>query len=119
MVLALAALVAPLISQGSYPHPPLLDVRIVGLHLAAAVFGAGLGSLLALIERAGWRLLTAVTVFLVVFVVRNTPMAPLLKLSTHPTTLQTPVGGPAAWLFLPGLALVAVAAFLATRRVSA
>src|SRR5439155_695445 len=75
--------------------------------------------LLALIERAGWRLLTAVAVFLVLFVVRNTPMAPLLKLSTHPTTLQTPVGGPAAWLFLPGLALVAVAAFLATRRVSA
>jgi hypothetical protein len=76
VALALAALVAPLISQGSYPHPPLLDVRIVGLHLAAAVFGAGLGSLLALIERA-------------------------------------------AWLFLPGLALVAAAAFLATRRVSA
>jgi ABC-2 type transport system ATP-binding protein len=119
VVLALAALVAPLISQGSYPHPPLLDVRIVGLHLAAAVFGAGLGSLLALIERAGWRLLIAVAVFLVLFVVRNTPMAPLLKLSTHPTTLQTPVGGPAAWLFLPGLALVAAAAFLATRRVSA
>jgi hypothetical protein len=46
-------------------------------------------------------------------------MVPLLMLSTHPTTLQTPVGGPAAWLFLPGLALVAVAAFLATRRVSA
>jgi len=79
------------------------------------VFGAGLGSLLALIERAGWRLLTAVTVFLVLFVARNTPMGPLLKLSTHPATLQTPVGGPAAWLFLPGLALVAVAAFLATR----
>ena len=49
------------------------------------------------------------------FVVRNTPMAPLLKLSTHPTTLQTPGGGPAAWLLLPGLALVAVAAFAATR----
>ncbi|HMH37887.1 MAG TPA: ATP-binding cassette domain-containing protein [Streptosporangiaceae bacterium] len=114
-VLALAALVAPLISQGSHPHPLLLDVRIVALHLAAAVFGAGLGSLLALIERAGWRLLTAVAVFLVLFIVRNTPMGPLLRLSTHPTTLQTPVGGPAAWLFLPGLALVAVAAFAATR----
>jgi len=115
VVLALAALVAPLISQGSHAHPPLLDVRIVGLHLAAAVFGAGLGSLLALIERAGWRLLTAVAVFLVLFVVRDTPMGPLLRLSTHPATLQTPVGGPAAWLFLPGLALVAVAAFAATR----
>jgi len=115
VVRALAALVAPLISQGSHAHPPQLDVRIVGLHLAAAVFGAGLGSLLALIERAGWRLLTAVAVFLVLFVVRDTPMGPLLRLSTHPATLQTPVGGPAAWLFLPGLALVAVAAFAATR----
>ena len=115
VVLALAALVAPLISQGSHSHPLLLDVRIAGLHLAAAVLGAGLGSLLALIERAGWRLLTAVAAFLVLFVVRDTPMGPLLRLSTHPATLQTPVAGPAAWLFLPGLALVAVAAFAATR----
>ena len=115
VVLALAALVAPLISQGSHPHPLPLDVRIVGLHLAAAVFGAALGSLLALIERVGWRLLTAVALFLVLFIVRNTPMGPLLRLSTHPTTVQTPVGGPAAWLLLPGLALVAVAAFAATR----
>ena len=53
--------------------------------------------------------------FLVLFMVRNTPMGPLLRLSTHPTTPRTPVGGPAAWLFLPGLALVAVAAFAATR----
>jgi hypothetical protein len=41
--------------------------------------------------------------------------AAALGLSIHPATLQTPVGGPAAWLFLPGLALVAVAAFAATR----
>jgi ABC-2 type transport system ATP-binding protein len=115
VALALAALVAPLISQGSHSHPLQLDVRIVGLHLAAAVFGAGLGSLLALIERVGWRLLTAVAVYLVLFVVRDTPMGPLLRLSTHPATPQTPVGGPAAWLFMPGLALVAVAAFAATR----
>ena len=115
VLLALAALVAPLISQGSHPHTLMLDVRIVALHLAAAVFGAGLGSLLALIERVGWRLLTAVAAFLVLFVVRDTPMGPLLRLSTHPTTLQTTIGGPAAWLCLPGLALVAVAAFVATR----
>jgi ABC-type Mn2+/Zn2+ transport system ATPase subunit len=115
VALALAALAAPLLSQGSHPHPLMLDVRIVGLHLAAAVFGAGLGSLLALIERAGWRLLIAVAVYLVLFVVRDTPMGPLLRLSTHPTTLQTTVGSPAAWLCLPGLALVAAAAFLATR----
>jgi len=115
VLLALAALVAPLISQGGHPHPLALDIKIVGLHLAAAAFGAGLGSLLALIERAGWRLLAAVAVFLVLFVARATPLAPLLRLSTHPATLQTPVGGPAAWLCLPGLALVAVAAVLAAR----
>ena len=115
VLLALAALVAPLVSQGGQPHPVALDVKIVELHLAAAAFGVGLGSLLALIERAGWRLLAAVAVFLCLFVARATPLAPLLRLSTHPATVQTPVTGPAAWLCLPGLALVAVAAFLATR----
>jgi ABC-type Mn2+/Zn2+ transport system ATPase subunit len=115
VVLALAALVAPLISQGEHPHPLLLDGKIVLLHLAAAMFGAGVGSLLALIEQAGWRLLTAVALYLVLFVVRGTPMTPLLRLSTHPATLATPVGGPASWLFLPGLALMAVAAWLAAR----
>jgi ABC-type Mn2+/Zn2+ transport system ATPase subunit len=115
VLLALAALVAPLVSQGEHPHPLALDGKIVGLHLAAAVFGAGIGSLLALIERAGWRLLAAVAVFLVLFVARDTPLTPLLRLSTHPATLQTPAGGPAAWLWLSGLALMAVAAFLAAR----
>jgi ABC-2 type transport system ATP-binding protein len=115
VLLSLAALVAPLISQGEYAHPAPLDGRIVVLHLAAAVFGAGIGSLLALIERAGWRLLAAVALYLVLFVAGSTPMSPLLRLSTHPATLQTPAGGPAAWLFLPGLALMAVAAFLSGR----
>ena len=115
VLLSLAALVAPLISQGEQPHPFGLDGKIVVLHLAAAVFGAGIGSLLALIERAGWRLLAAVALYLVLFVVRGTPMTPLLRLSTHPATLQTPVAGPAAWLFLPGVALMAAAALLAAR----
>jgi energy-coupling factor transporter ATP-binding protein EcfA2 len=79
------------------------------LHLAAAVFGAGFGSLLALIERAGWRLIVAVAVFLVLFIVRDTPLTPLLRLSTPPSTLQTSVAGPTAWLYLPGLVLAAVA----------
>ena len=35
-----------------------------------------------------WRLLTAVAVFLVLFIVRNTPMGPLLRLSTHPTRVS-------------------------------
>src|SRR5581483_7340932 len=115
VLLSLAALVAPLISQGEHPHPALLDGRIVLLHLAAAVFGAGIGSLLALIERAGWRLLASVALYLVLFVARGTPLTPLLRLSTHSATLATPATGPAAWLFLPGLALMAIAALLAAR----
>ena len=115
MLLSAAALVVPLITQGEHPHPLSLDVKIVELQLAAATFGAGLGSLLALIERAGWRLLAAVAVFLGLFVVRETPLTPLLRLSTHPATVQTPVTGSAAWLYLPGLALVALAAFLSAR----
>jgi hypothetical protein len=115
LVLAALALIAPLISQGEYAHPATLDLKIVVLQLAAAVFGAGIGSLLALIERPGWRLLVAVVVFLGLFVIRATPLTPALRLSTHPTTLLTPVTGPAAWLFLPGLVLAAAAAFLATR----
>jgi ABC-type Mn2+/Zn2+ transport system ATPase subunit len=115
VLLALAGLVAPLVSQGGHPHLLALNGKIVGLHLAAAAFGAGLGSLLALIERAGWRLLAAVAVFFVLFIAQGTPLAPLLRLSTHPATLQTPVGGPAASLYLPGLALAALAAVLAAR----
>jgi ABC-2 type transport system ATP-binding protein len=115
VLLSLAALIAPLISQGEHPHTSVLDGRIVLLHLAAAVLGAGIGSLLALIERAGWRLLAAVALYLGLFVIRGTPMTPLLRLSTHPATLATPAGGPAAWLVLPGLALMAIAALLAAR----
>jgi hypothetical protein len=115
LLLTAAGLAWPLASQGAERHPAAVDAKIAGLHLAAAVFGAGAGSLLALIERAGWRLLAAVALFLVLFVARATPMAPLLRLSTHPATLATPVGGLAAWLVLPGLALIAAAAFLATR----
>ena len=58
------------------------------------MLGAGFGSLLALIERADWRLLVAVAVFLGLFVVRETPLTPLLRLSTHPATLDTFVARP-------------------------
>jgi hypothetical protein len=115
VALALAALAAPLLSQGSHPHPLMLDVRIVGLHLAAAVFGAGLGSVLALIERAGWRLLAAVALFIVLLAARHTPLTPLLRMGTHPVSAGASIAGVAAWLCLPGLALAAAAAFLAAR----
>lgn len=113
--LAVVALIWPLASQGEHPHPQSTDVKIIELHLAAALFGAGLGSVLALIERAGWRLLVAVAFFLGLFVIRSTPLTPLLRMSTHTATLQTPVAGPAAWLYVPGLVLVAAAALGVTR----
>ena len=115
LVLAAAALIWPLVTQGSQPHPPSLDLKIVELHLAAALFGVGLGSVLALIERAGWRLITAVAVFLLLFVIRPTPLTPLLRMSTHPSTLQTSVTDQVAWLCLPGLLLITAAALIVTR----
>ena len=114
-VLTAAALIWPLVSQSEH-HPLTLDADIVELHLAAALFGVGLGSLLALIERSGWRLLVAVAVFLGLFVARDTPLTPMLRLSSNATTLHTSIAGPAAWLYVPGVILVAAAAILATRQ---
>jgi hypothetical protein len=105
----------PLVSQGHHPHPLSLIIQMTGLHLAAALFGAGLGSLLALIERAGYRFLVAVAVFLGMFVIRHTPLTPLLTLATNPVTPHTSVAGPAAWLYGPGAVLLAAAALLASR----
>jgi len=89
--------------------------QMTGLHLAAGLFGAGLGSLLALIERAGYRFLVAVAVFLGMFIIRHTPLTPLLTLATNPVTAHTSIAGPTAWLYGPGAVLLALAALLATR----
>lgn len=105
----------PLASQRHHQHPPDLVLRMISLHLAAALFGIGLGSLLALIERIGWRLIVAIAVFLGLVIARDTPMTPLLRLSTAAVNNVTPVGTPVFWLCLPGLALVVLAATLSTR----
>jgi ABC-2 type transport system ATP-binding protein len=66
-------------------HYRTLLFEMVVLHLAAAVFGVGVGTLLVppLVERAGWRILLAVGLFLVVLLVPASPMRPLLLLTTH------------------------------------
>jgi ABC-type Mn2+/Zn2+ transport system ATPase subunit len=115
VALTAAAVLWPLASQGEHPHPITLIARLIELHLAAALFGIGLGSGLALIDRMGYRLITAVAVFLGLVVIQGTPMTPLLKLSTAAVSTVTPVAGQVAWLCLPGAALVAAAAFAATR----
>jgi energy-coupling factor transporter ATP-binding protein EcfA2 len=115
LVLILAAIAWPLVSQGHHPHPLGLIAQMTGLHLAGALFGAGLGSVLALIERAGYRFLVAVAVFLGMFVVRHTPLTPLLTLAANAATAHTSIAGPAAWLYVPGVVLLTAAALLATR----
>jgi ABC-type Mn2+/Zn2+ transport system ATPase subunit len=113
--LTAAALIWPLVTQGGQPHPGSLDLKIVELHLAATLLGMGVGSVLALIERAGWRLIAAVALYLALLVFRHTPLTPLLRLSTHATTPQTSVTSQVALLSIPGAVLVAAAAFLVTR----
>ncbi len=116
--LVIVAIVWPLASQGSHAHPLMLVLRIVELHVGAALFGIGLGSLLALIDRMGWRLMVALAGFLGLLIVRHTPLTPLLRLSTARVTAATPVASQVAWLCLPGVALVAVAAYLTTTRLT-
>jgi hypothetical protein len=115
LALTAAAIAWPLISQGHHSHPWPLIAQMTALHLAAALFGAGLGSLLALIERAGYRFVVAVAVFLAMFLIRFTPLTPLLRLSANAATARASIAGPAAWLYLPGAVLVAAAALLASR----
>ena len=105
----------PLATQGGHPHPGGLVLRMTELHLAAALFGIGLGSLLALIERIGWRLIVAVAAFLGLVIIQHTPLTPLLRLSTAVVTSATPVASQVAWLCVPGAVLVILAAYLATR----
>jgi ABC-type Mn2+/Zn2+ transport system ATPase subunit len=112
--LTAAAIVWPLVSQARHPHPRDVVLRMIELHLGAALLGIGIGSLLVLIDRFGWRITAAVAVFLALIVPQPTPLTPLLKLSTAAVTTATPVGTQVAWLAIPGLALVAVAAYLST-----
>jgi ABC-2 type transport system ATP-binding protein len=112
--LTAAAIIWPLASQHEH-HPPDLVLRMIELHLAGAVLGIGLGSLLVLIDRLGVRMIIAVAVYLVLIVVKDTPMTPLLTLITAPVNQLTPVNTQAAWLSLTGAALIALAAYLATR----
>jgi ABC-type Mn2+/Zn2+ transport system ATPase subunit len=102
----------------SQPHPPrhpglLLDM--VTLHLAAGVFGVGVGTLLVppLVDRAGWRICLAVALFLALLLVPVSPMHPLLLLATHPAGGS--VGAAAGLLAATGAALVGVTSFLASR----
>jgi ABC-type Mn2+/Zn2+ transport system ATPase subunit len=114
--LTAAAVLVPVLTQPqSEQHPRALVLRMIALHLGAALFGIGLGSVLALVDRVGYRLLAAVSVFLALIIVPHTPLSPLLRLSSNAVTLMTPVSVQVAWLCVPGLVLMAIAAFAASR----
>jgi ABC-type Mn2+/Zn2+ transport system ATPase subunit len=95
-------------------HPGLLPDMAV-LHLAAAVLGVGVGTLLIppLVDRAGWRICLAAGLFLALILVPVSPMRPLLLLATHPA--MTAVAGPAAALAVTGAVLIGVTTALASR----
>jgi hypothetical protein len=114
VALSVLAVMWALVSQGAEHHPPLVIARMTTLQLAAAWFGIGLGSVLALIDRLGWRLIVAVAALLALVLGRYTPLTPLLRLATSATAAST-VGVPCAWLVLSGLVLIAAGAFGATR----
>jgi len=113
--LVVLAVVWPVAGQGSQHHPSDLVLRMFELHVGAALFGIGLGSVLALIERTGWRVIVAIAVFLGLIIVRDSPLTPLLRLSTAPVNDLTPVASQVFWLAAPGVILVAAGSYLATR----
>jgi ABC-2 type transport system ATP-binding protein len=106
----------PAVSQ---PHPHHgfagLLLKMVVLHLAAALLGVGVGTLLVppLVDRAGWRICLAAGLFLILILIPVSPMRPLLLLATHPA--MTSVVGPAALLAATGAVLIAATTVLAGR----
>ena len=103
------------LSQPHPPHYPGLLLDMITLHLAAAVFGVGVGTLLVppLVDRAGWRICLAVALFLALLLVPVSPMHPLLLLATHPAGGS--VGAAAGLLAATGAAVIGVTALLASR----
>lgn len=86
----------------------LVVLEAIVLHLAAAVFGAGVGTLLAppVITQPGWRVLTGVALYLALILVRVSPLRPLLIVAENAGSGPTVV---AATLLLAGIGAVLAA----------
>jgi ABC-2 type transport system ATP-binding protein len=114
-----AAWIWPVLGQ-PYPHPASFSSQLVALHLAAAVFGVGVGALLVppLVERAGWRICLATALFLALVVVPASPVHPLLRLASHaaaPGAAPVAVAAAAGLLAGTGAALIGLTCYLARR----
>jgi hypothetical protein len=88
---------------------------VIGLHLAAAVFGVGAGALLVppLIDAEGWRICLGSALFLALLTVPASPMPPLLRLAADPASGSAAIA--AGLLAGTGLVLIVVTTFLASR----
>jgi len=95
-------------------HYPGLLLDMVTLHLAAAVFGVAIGTLLVppLVDRAGWRISLAAGLLVALLLVPVSPLRPLLLLATHP---GGSVAAAAGLLAAAGAAFIGVTTFLASR----
>jgi ABC-2 type transport system ATP-binding protein len=117
VVATVVAVAWPALSQlHSVRHDPSLIEQIIVLHLAAAVFGVGLGALLVppLVERAGWRICLAAALFLALLLVPVSPVRPLLLLTTRAAGWNS-VGTAAGLLAGTGAVLIGLTAYLAAR----
>jgi ABC-2 type transport system ATP-binding protein len=121
---SVAAAVLPFLTQPFPQHSgwPLVQavmlffLKVVTLHLAAAVFGVGVGALLVppIVDRAGWRICLATALFLALLLVPASPMHPLLLLTTHAAT-QSSLATATGVLAGTGVALIGLTTFLAAR----
>lgn len=110
------AVAAPALSQPLPRHHLWgLLADMAGLTLAAAVLGVGLGSLLVppLVDRAGWRTVLGVLLFLAVLLIPASPMRPLLLMAAQVRTITVPAA--CAVLAGVGVVLIAVTTWVAGR----
>ena len=111
---------------GSPGHPGLLaqvvshhefstSGWVIVLHLAAALFGVGVGSLLVppLVDAEGWRICLGSLLFLAALTLRASPMNPLAGLAANPASGSAATS--AGLLAGTGLILIAVTTLLASR----
>ena len=88
---------------------------VIALHLAAALFGVAVGSLLVppLVGAAAWRICLGSAAFLAALTLRASPMNPLIGLAANPGSGSAAT---AAWVIAgTGLILIAVTTALASR----
>jgi hypothetical protein len=91
--------------------------QVIGLHLAAIVFGIAVASLLVppLVHTTGWRVLLGVGLYVALVLVPDSPMRPLLRVSVGSTAGSGAVMLGALLLAGIGAAVIGLTTVLAAR----